>query len=629
MRLPNEVLFIIFKQFSSHTALYQYSLVCQQWYKVATATTFYTDITIHTLAQFVKFLETAGNMKRNNKPVGHCVRRLTLLFETKIKTECFSDLKQHCPFITTIQVPLIQLNIGNHDDFFLTLGHISTIKLLKENNDAVVIHYYIKETTSNDNMDLIAHNISAVRGGDNGVTIMAKKYTFYTDINQHQFLTELCLNFYYVMQPVNFFNLDTIHTKYPHLSKLTMIHFDFNHPLISEDYRLREKQFKKLRSFRLQSCTIDHPFIFFYITKRYPKLKSLEMLDIDCDSKSNTFSLFQGRVEEDFFNMFTNFVLLSSSSSRLKTFKLKLSNTIHWPNDRLMEWIYQHQQELYLKSLTWPTTFMISKELLNSPLFLLHLQSFEFELSDTTWEIFKSYLNEKKEKKKSPSQDKEKGIDTLPLSFNLKTLRLSFYPGGNKLNINVFDLIDLFPKLTTLKLNQLFLNANKDDDDIMHDQEEYSLQKLIITNCKLEMENIFTKICYYCSQLQVLHCISSSMYYTLDSDLPKTPLLLSSYSSLPSSSKEIKYDTLFLDAPHIKLEELKIKNLNHYLNNNSDDLFKYRYLDINVTTLPYLDQKTKTFQFKNNEVNNHIHFYNHIRLNTVHQFYYNSAWIMF
>ncbi|CAO3648405.1 unnamed protein product [Cunninghamella echinulata] len=392
----------------------------------------------------------------------------------------------------------------------------------------MLIHYLDNDPKEKQNENtIVLHEIS-------------DKFQFYT--YSQQSLTELCLQSNprdrYIWSGYSF--LDSIHQSFPQLVKLAIANVHWpNRDDTWINYKKLPNSLTNLTTLYLYNIDMTPPTIFNYITDSYPNLETLEMKQIDFfyeNMDSELRDIHKNVCRQGTLHMFTTLTV-----SRLKHFILEEFDPMEfWPTEELLEWLDRYHQDIQLKTLSWPYGVLPAEYDLdeNCGIHFLHqLDTLSFHLSDTTLVNLKSIFNNK------------------IISPNLSSLTLTPYENiEQKMKLDLFDWLDVFPNLITLELYgwKVYLKTdseNINDDD--HQQQHYPLQKLILCDCELKIEDTLTIICQHCPKLKVLHSIRSCIYNPM-------------YNKLANDEEVEKEEDIYhsiIHAPHLDLTELKIDNL--------------------------------------------------------------------
>ncbi|KAI9302496.1 hypothetical protein BJ944DRAFT_242306 [Cunninghamella echinulata] len=521
MALPNEILTLIFQHFNSQRYLTNASLVCQQWNLVTADPIFYKH-------NILKQLETC------------------------------------CPYLTLLQLP--RDYDRNSYERYTNFGKITKVQLIE---DDMLIHYLDddaeekeKEKEKEDKNTIVLHKIS-------------DHFQFYT--YSQQSLTELCLQSnsrdHHIW--LNYSYLDTITRSFPQLVKLTIanvywygINYDGNYNNWTT-YNKTPNPLTKLEMLYLYSIDSTPPTIFNYITDSYPNLKILKMelpIFFYDPMIPDIRQAYGNACRQGIFHMFTTL-----ATSRLKHFILdEFELTEYWSTRELLEWMDRNHQSIQLKTLSWPYGILPAEYDLDENCgihFLQQLDTLSFHLLDTTLVNLKSMFNNK------------------IISYNLSSLTLTPYEyTEQKLRLDIFDWLDVFPNLVALELYAWKVCANTDSKSINNDsvnyhhhrqqqQQHYPLQKLALSGCDLQIEDTLTLICQRCPKLKILHSVGSCIYNPMHNKLINDEVV---------ENEDIYHSIIY--APHLDMTEIKIDTLQSFYYNDKEHYPDYTDFVLNVSS---------------------------------------------
>ncbi|KAI9309672.1 hypothetical protein BJ944DRAFT_245545 [Cunninghamella echinulata] len=359
MEIPKEVLFYIFQHLHSPRYLLNCSLVSKTWYDITTYPIFYKAIIIYSPKQLGLFIQMTKNKRHQRKNIGHYVKHLVIQFKDPISNQTMVQLQECCPNLSTICYN-IDDSLNQQRKKYELLGYWRQLTHLptwhKEDRFAIIL--------------------------SNGSKL--KQFTFYPTLDDikailllnpinglHLFkpsthLKELCLDFSHYPLP---FNLDLdylkiIHFYCPSVVKLTIIHallycklnlknqymnyLNNNINKINDNKnRFQEllDQQPHIHSLCFENITIDDPFFFTFITKKYPHLTSLTLKNINFMKNQHHHTEHQTAIKN----------MLTMDLPYLNQLHVTMNKAqLYWPNDNLLNWLSDHPQQF--KHISWPFT---------------------------------------------------------------------------------------------------------------------------------------------------------------------------------------------------------------------------------------------------------------------------------
>ncbi|KAI9302497.1 hypothetical protein BJ944DRAFT_118917 [Cunninghamella echinulata] len=547
------------------------------------------------------------NLKHHHKPMGHYVQQLVILCDEYIEDNILKQLETCCPYLTLLQ--LLRNRDLNSYERYTSFGKITKVQLIE---DDMLIHYLdddAKEKEKEDKNTIVLHKIS-------------DQFQFYT--YSQQSLTELCLQCYPRIYDtwLDYSFFDSIHQSFPQLIKLTIANVHW--PNVEDDtwinYKKSPNSLTSLTTLCLDNINMAPPTIFNHITDSYPNLETLEIKHLvffDETLDPGVRRVYENICGQGIFHMFTTLAI-----SHLKHFILEeFEPTEFWPTRELLEWIGRQHQSIQLKTLSWPYGILPAEYDLDENCgihFLQQLDTLSFHLLDTTLVNLKSMFNNK------------------IISYNLSSLTLTPYEyTEQKLRLDIFDWLDVFPNLVALELYawKVYVNTdsnnnnnnsnNNDDDDHHHQQQKqhYPLQKLVLRDCDLQIEDTLTIICQHCPKLKILHSIRNCIYNPI-------------YNILTNDEEVEKEEDIYhsiICAPHLDITELKIDNLRCFYYNGKKIYPDYADFVLNVPssypafTIPKRSLLPPESPSTTTKIVHHIT----INLNSIDRFYFNGRWALY
>ncbi|CAO3648589.1 unnamed protein product [Cunninghamella blakesleeana] len=357
MDIPNEVLFYIFQYFKSPRYLATFSLVCKDWYTIATQPYFYQTIIIYNPKQLHFFINTAYNTRHHGKEIGCYVKHLILLFTAPISRNTMTQLQLSCPNLLTIYYNLNSYSShpynNNSTMKYELLGYWRHLTILpswyKEDRFAIISSYHSTLTnftlypTLNDLNDILTSNPI------NGLHLFKSTFTQ---------LKELCLDFSQYQFPfnMNINYLNVIHYCCPTITKLTIVNALLYKGVNQENKKKRKRtlQQKKYQQRHpnqvnylcFENISIEKPSFFNFISKKYPLLQSLLLYNITFIDNQQSDKEYQSAIKK----------MITTDLTHLNELGVTIANKAYhyWPNDALLTWLHDHPNKF--KYLHWPFT---------------------------------------------------------------------------------------------------------------------------------------------------------------------------------------------------------------------------------------------------------------------------------
>ncbi|CAO3634171.1 unnamed protein product [Cunninghamella echinulata] len=179
-------------------------------------------------------------------------------------------------------------------------------------------------------------------------------------------LKELCLDFSHYPLP---FNLDLDYLKIIHFYCPSVVKLNIIHALLYCKQNLKDQymdqlnnninkingnknrfqelfdQQQHIHSLCFENITIDDPFFFTFITKKYPYLTSLQLININFIKNQHHHMEYQAVIKN----------MLTMNLPYLNQLHVTMTKAhLYWPNDGILHWLSEHPQQF--KHLSWPFT---------------------------------------------------------------------------------------------------------------------------------------------------------------------------------------------------------------------------------------------------------------------------------
>ncbi|KAI9309506.1 hypothetical protein BJ944DRAFT_258366 [Cunninghamella echinulata] len=568
MIFSNEILYLIFQHFTTRRYLSLCSLINRQWYSIATDPVFYKTIHLYTLSQLDLFLEMATTMKRNNKPIGHFVKQLLLEFNDTIDEQTMYELQQCCPFITFIR--------------YSPIDQTQTYPLFPLWNQLILLPSWYQEKRSDciETLKSSLQHLSLTLDKNDMKEIMERKMPNGFSLFKCLFnLNDLSLHFTFKhtnrLFTLDHYFLDKLHSLCPTISSLTItgVNLGTFENDASTIYNTHQSTcgLQKLTSLSLKYVQILDPYFFNYLANKYVNLESLELIIIDrCDVSSTTATTnFDTAIngllndEEDEASEDEDEEDEEDNEEYNNTDDLEIENThrigndlkknaiknmllhkllhlkklyvtfldgktknkdklidSYWPNDELLDWLYQHPYQY--QELQWPSTLFSTshhtKEMLTIPHhiypksidFFDHLTTLSLVVLPSTWTTIQCILNH------HPYPHHRVSSKKTILSSTITALKLRQKSQDfSNIELDIYDWLDLFPSLFSMELIGFIL---KNKTSFYHlpspppsspsilSPSHYRLNELIIQKCRIHLTGGLSSLCQHCPKLSILQC---------------------------------------------------------------------------------------------------------------------------
>ncbi|KAI9304296.1 hypothetical protein BJ944DRAFT_267061 [Cunninghamella echinulata] len=583
--IPNEIIQNILLLLSPRHAL-QCSLACKSFYLASRNPILYHTIELYSRSQLEKFIKLATTIKICEKPIGHWVRRVKLIYPFYKYKPTFEDSKLihvTCPYIIYIEQDLLfpymdylteykyynnNSNEDNNDKQWIDYiyDHSISLQIMLSFDDDPTLYIETDEYqqwhkeligTFNDNVEELINK-------SNNIEYYGKKIGF-TRIFYR--LKELCLDFdilkYDFTYELDERTLEAIHASCPLLETLCLSGFIMN---ISASYNSlpqssssdknqhRSTRFMPLpllKSLKLEEVTLLQIECFDYLNLKYPQLESLDIY-LEWD---DLFYRDKDRYTKAIFSMITNHKYLKN----LTINDMLLAN--QFPYNMLIQWLtfnptQLEKLELYSTDIVFIDEqykkHQIQQNLIKSNLDSDHIikelhlrQDYLDHLTDINIQVrspistLDYFLREGKRTIASSS------IIKIQLIGNYCTLDYFYF----------YDWLDAFPNLKKLSLKNLCVIGNENEKG---NKKSYVLQELGLHQSNIRLKKNITEICQACPLLRFLE-LDDIGYVDVS-----TPLSLIHRQPLldDDSFKPINELTL-IDAPQLKLDRLYINNIQY------------------------------------------------------------------
>ncbi|KAI9309671.1 hypothetical protein BJ944DRAFT_258205 [Cunninghamella echinulata] len=541
----NEILYLIFCHFESKRYLTNCSSVCKQWYSVAIDPVFYRHISIYTTKQLKLFIRFATNITCQQKPLGHFVNHIEILFKESVQTLILINLQQCCPFIQYIDYPQIKLNNFAWEDWH----HIKRLPkgLYRVSNSTIQ-----SLSSTLEYIYLCLKNIPDHGSPERSFNNLLNFFTTTTN------LQELYLNFYY--QNMDIFYFDTIHSACPALTKLTIINaiidnndnsnsgnIDNNDNNGSNNSALRRYQprqcqilnrrWDKIVYLRFKNITIQDPLLFSIIMNSHPNLESMILEKISCISQEES-DQFRSAIR-DFINL--------EQLPNLKLFKITFDKSYTcfrkmWPHDEFLQWLHNHPQQLTtleLPSSIIPSTISTPSSIETPPIgFIEFLHTLTLNISNTTQSTTNTLKYLLNSYQTIPTHLKSLTIIASRTNDNANRYnRYNQYNRYHRYNryysedederehidykpiFPIYDWLKAVPSLHSLTLNGLFIKDKDDTSEQQQQQQHKALRECVFDNCTIKMTGGLNCLCEYAPNIEILKCNIESLYYYSDMDI--------------------------------------------------------------------------------------------------------------
>ncbi|CAO3648585.1 unnamed protein product [Cunninghamella blakesleeana] len=518
---PTELLFLVFQHFNSKRYLTECSIVCKQWYVVASDPLFYKTIDIYTKNQLELFIHYATNKNQQQQRIGHFVSHIHFLFNDDINNATLLRLHQCCPFVKKITLPNDNRNImkGNRLwKHWYSLETIPTQLVIVSNRD--VNHILTLLQGFND----IDHHHPLISVTLHTHIPLVFKFKLLT-ARSFSSLLELNLNF--ISTKINLVQMDMIHISCPHLKKLSIAQTSISNSHHNENNNnnnsIKYHQWKGIIHLAFKDITIMDSSFFTKIFHSYPNLESLFLEGVSADPTVTTYL---------YFNKYQDLIGLENLP-KLKQLKLRF---LVQPFEALTkfsgfsQWHTNHPQQLNMLEI--PIQMIISLPINKSdntnlnrnfyvpshillptltlkPLiyFIQYLDTLVLYVSDQSMES--SLISNMNNNNNNNNQFISTCLKSLTICRGLSTR-------SKYIQIKLFDWLLLFPSLRSFKLEQLILTdtaLSNNDDKTDIDPQHTQLKELTLMKCSIRTDGGLSYICQRCPKLEILHLDSTNIYY--------------------------------------------------------------------------------------------------------------------
>ncbi|CAO3619752.1 unnamed protein product [Cunninghamella blakesleeana] len=295
MRLPNEILFIIFDYINNNktTSIHDYGLVCKLWYKIIHHPKFYTTIKIKSYQQLLLFLKWQSIHIYNEKPIGYFIKHITLTFHDILSSHHMLQLQLACPFLLTIHyIPSTSPSCSSYKMTYPLLKHWKHLIHLPLWHKESLIHCIESLGHQLTSLHTFISSSSSSSSSERTISPFDRFPFLNVPPSYYCHLKELYLDnpvspchdnptFLSKRNSMNQSTLEIIHQKCPVLEKLIIQHIHLFYDPFSFDVSKKQQQIEpnySLTTLELNYLYIIHPECFCYLFKKFPSLTHFKMI---------------------------------------------------------------------------------------------------------------------------------------------------------------------------------------------------------------------------------------------------------------------------------------------------------------------------------------------------------------
>ncbi|CAO3633592.1 unnamed protein product [Cunninghamella echinulata] len=453
---------------------------------------FFSIIELYTIKQLENFIQTTKKMI-NDKPINYYVQHLKVFFTCIPNEKTALDLLLTFPNIQSINglsslptLPAFYIN-----DPYPSLGKLTHFSLWYTTSNKTWMKSLFDKNNNAREIKLLEFNIDDQLNNDNNnksLSSSSPPIHLKSVLNQEihrlvlpalNYLTELNIFFAYEQQApytINEYSLESIYNSCPQLESLTL--FNIKITISEQNYNIptNDKQYK-LAAHPLKHINIHGEFLdprcYTYFSLKCPLLKSLQLY-LKWTYLTKESNLF-------YHSAIHNMMLQYTQLKKLSIFFYQNPKTLFnydnndepdyeefWPRFEFLKWLQQHPTQL--NDLSFHYEFSTSNyqsainsssyshlnKIIQETTFLNYLTSLSLGINHA-FNLVANYL----------LQNQNQTI----VSTSIKSLDLqgnSF--GGVNNYLNIYDWLDMFPSLISLKLDKIkyIKDYNKENDDFNH-----------------------------------------------------------------------------------------------------------------------------------------------------------------
>ncbi|CAO3643979.1 unnamed protein product [Cunninghamella echinulata] len=634
--IPNEIIQSILLLLTPRYAL-QCSLVCKNFYLASRNPILYHTIELYSRGQLEKFIKIATTIKIYEKPIGHWVRHVELVYpfhKYKPTSEDSRLIHATCPYITYIGEDLLfpymeylvnytYHSENNNDKQWVDYiyDHSVSLHILLSPDDDSTLYIETDEHQQRHKklIGTLNDNVEESINKSNDIEYYGKKIGFTRIFYQ---LKELCLDFvifkYDFTYELDERTLEAIHESCPLLETLSLSEFIMN---ISASYNSSTQLSSLLlppdknqhHSTRfipvslLKSLKIDHGVLlrnecFDYLNLKYPQLESLDIF-LEWDDL-----LYRDKDHyiKALFSMITDYKHLK---------KLAINDILfadQFPYNTLIQWLTFNPTQLKKLELYFTDIVFIDEQYKQQQ--IQHLMKLRLDDDHIMKELhlrrdYLDYLTDININVRSPINTlnyflrdgnhttASSSITALKLIGNYRTLDYFYF----------YDWLDAFPNLKKLSLKSVCVIENENGNG-KNNKKSYLLQELGLHQSNIRLKNNITEICQACPLLSSLELEDIGYVDIL------TPLSSLHHQFLLDDVSFKPIDELnLIDAPQLKLDKLFISNIQYGSFNSNIPIepsvqhepLKLTVNEIGLNNTFYIMKKNKAAFFNNIKVNCH------------------------